>query len=358
MIGRGALLLAAVAAIAAVPASARSDAYPKTRAALTDVVKAGAPGAIVLMRKRGTTTVLAAGVADRRTHRPMTPDDRVRIASITKSFVAAVVLQLVGEKRLALSDTVERHLPGLVPGGDKITIRQLLQHTSGLYDYEQDPRLLAPYMKGNLNYTWAPKQLVALGVSHKPLFAPGASWAYSNTNYVLLGLIVEAVTKHSLASELTRRILRPLGLHATRLGADRVMGSPAAHGYFRGRDVTALNFSFAWGAGSMVSTARDVAHFYQALLGGKLLRAQQLRQMETTVTESGGDYGLGLWKQSQLCGDSWGHIGDAVGYRSYAWSSKDGRHQAVVLITKTTEPISGEVNFALGTLVDDAFCTS
>jgi D-alanyl-D-alanine carboxypeptidase len=358
MIGRGALLLALVAAVAAGTAQARPALYPKTRAALADLVKAGAPGAVVLIRKGASTTVLAAGVADRRTRRPMRPDDRFRIASITKSFVATVVLQLVGEKRLSLSDPVERFLPGLVPGGGAITVRQLLQHTSGLYDYEQDPRLFTPYLKGNLNYTWAPKQLVALGVMHQPLFAPGTSWSYSNTNYVLLGLIVEALTKHPLAGELTRRILRPLGLHATRFGADRNMGSPAAHGYFQGRDVTALNFSFAWGAGSMVSTAGDVARFYQALLGGRLLRPQQLKQMETTVTGSGGNYGLGLWEQPQFCGDSWGHPGDAVGYRSFAWSSKDGRHQAVVLVTTTTEPISGDMDVALGTLVDDAFCAS
>jgi D-alanyl-D-alanine carboxypeptidase len=358
VIGRGLLLLALVAGLAAGTAGARTASYPKTRAALNDLVKAGAPGAVVLIRKGGSTTVLTAGVADRSTQRPVGPDDRFRIASITKSFVATIVLQLVGEGKLSLTDTVEKFLPRLVPNGDKIKVRQLLNHTSGLYDYEQDPRVVAPYLNGNLGYTWTPRRLVALAVSHGPLFRPGARWSYSNTNYVLLGLIVEAVTKDKLASQLTRRILGPLGLKATRLGADANMGSPAAHGYYKGQDVTRLNFSFAWAAGSMVSTARDVARFYQALLGGKLLRPQQLRQMETTVTGSGGDYGLGLWEQPQLCGDSWGHIGVAVGYSSRAWSSKNGQHQAVVLFTKTTEPISPDVDFALGTLVDDAFCGS
>jgi len=195
-------------------------------------------------------------------------------------------------------------------------------------------------------------------VSHRPPFTPGTHWSYSNTNYVLLGLIVEALTKHAFAGELTRRILRPLGLHATRFGADRNMGSPAAHGYFRGHDVTALNFSFAWGAGSMVSSAADVARFYKALLGGKLLRRKQLKEMQATVTGAGGDYGLGLWEQPQICGDSWGHVGDTVGYRSFAWSSRNGEHQTVVLASTTTEPVSPDVSFALGTLVDDAFCGS
>ena len=233
----------------------------------------------------------------------MRPDDRFRIASITKSFVATVVLQLVGEGKLSLSDTVEKFLPGLVPNGDKITVRQLLNHTSGLYDYESDPRLFAPYLSGNLGYTWTPRRLVALAVSHGPLFRPGARWSYSNTNYVIAGLIIEAVTKDKLAGELSRRIIGPLGLKATRLGADQHMGSPAAHGYYKGQDVTGLNFSFAWGAGSMVSTAGEVARFFQALLGGKLLHPQQLKQMEATVTGAAGNYGLGLWEQPQTCGD-------------------------------------------------------
>src|SRR5205823_2096523 len=151
------------------------------------------------------------------------------------------------------------------------------------------------------------------------LFRPGARWSYSNTNYVVLGLIVEAVTKHSLADELTRRILRPLTLHGTRLGADRSMGSPAAHGYYKGHDVSTLSFSFAWGAGSMVSTAGDVARFYQALLGGRLLRAPQLKLMERTVDAGGADgYGLGLWQRNLTCGEAWGHPGLAVGYTSFA----------------------------------------
>jgi len=358
MIRRVALVLALAAFVAAGAAYARPSANPKTRAALSDLVKAGAPGAVVLIRKGDATTVFAAGVADKRTHRPMRPDDRFRIASLTKSFVATVVLQLVGEKRMSLADPVARFLPGLVPKGEAITVRELLNHTSGLYDYEQDPRLYAPYLKGHLNYAWTPKQLVALAVSHRPPFTPGTHWSYSNTNYVLLGLIVEALTKHAFAGELTRRILRPLGLHATRFGADRNMGSPAAHGYFRGHDVTALNFSFAWGAGSMVSSAADVARFYKALLGGKLLRRKQLKEMQATVTGAGGDYGLGLWEQPQICGDSWGHVGDTVGYRSFAWSSRNGEHQTVVLASTTTEPVSPDVSFALGTLVDDAFCGS
>jgi D-alanyl-D-alanine carboxypeptidase len=359
MIRGGTALLALVAAVAAGSAQARPAApYPKTRAALDDLVKAGAPGAVVLIRKGGSTTMLAAGVTDRRTHRSMKPDDRFRVGSITKSFVATVVLQLIGEQKVSLSDTVGRFLPGLLPNGDVITVRELLQHTSGLYDYSMDPRVSAPYLKGNLRYRWTPRRLVAIAVKHGQLFPPGARWYYSSTNYVVLGLIIEAVTKHTLASELTHRILGPLRLHATRLGADANMGSPAAHGYYKGRDVTPLSFSWAWGAGSMVSTAADVARFYQALFGGKLLHPQQLKQMETTVTGAAGDYGLGLWERPLLCGDAWGHLGETVGYRSFAWSSRDGRRQTVVLTTTTSTPAAPEVDSALDALADTAFCAS
>jgi D-alanyl-D-alanine carboxypeptidase len=359
MIRRGTILLVLVAAVAAGTAQGRPSVYPQTQARLNELVKAGAPGAVVLIRKGGSTKVFAAGLADRRTRRPMRVNDRFRVASITKSFVATIVLQLVSENKLSLSDTVEQLLPGLLPNGAQITVTELLQHTSGLYDYENDPRLYAPYLKGNLGYTWTPQKLVALALTHQPLFSPGARWSYSNTNYLVLGLIIEAVTKHKLDDELTRRILRPLGLHATRLGADRTMGSPAAHGYYRGRDVSQLSFSFAWAAGSMVSTAGDVAQFYRALLGGKLLGPQQLKQMETTVPASGADdYGLGLWHRVLTCGSGWGHPGLAVGYESFAWSSKDGRRQVVALATTTSSPVPAAADLALKTLVETAFCGS
>src|SRR5207247_1615364 len=103
-------------------------------------------------------------------------------------YVATVVLQLVGEHKLSLSDSVEHLLPGLVPNGNRITVRELLNHTSGLFDYEQDSRVLKPYLSGNLGYRWPPRTLVKIAVAHKPLFAPGARYSYSNTNYMLAGL--------------------------------------------------------------------------------------------------------------------------------------------------------------------------
>ena len=161
----------------------------------------------------------------------MRAGNHFKIASLTKTYTATVVLQLVGERKLSLDDTVERRLPGVVPNGDKITIRQLLNHTSGLADFESDPRYLKPYLSGNFGYYWAPRQLVKMGVSQKPLHAPGARSSYSNTNYVVAQLIVERVTGKTIGAELKRRIFQPLQLRQTIYPTKPGLPSPYAHGY-------------------------------------------------------------------------------------------------------------------------------
>ena len=211
----------------------------------------------------------------------MRSDNHFKIASLTKTYTATVVLQLVGEGKLSLDDTVERRLPGVVPNGGKITIRQLLNHTSGLADFESDPRYLKPYLAGNFGHYWAPRQLVRMGVSHKPLFAPGTRWSYSNTNYVVAQLIVEKVTgKHA------RRRAEAADLPAARASPDEL---PDEARVCRARmrtatgcsaepplvDVTGLSPSLAPGSGAIVSTVRDVADFYRALLSGTTARAQR-----------------------------------------------------------------------------------
>jgi D-alanyl-D-alanine carboxypeptidase len=205
----------------AIPAS--SDSAPPASRALTDpavlqqqldgVVEAGAPGVVGLIRIGERTWQGASGLGDLRGKRRARAGDRFRIGSVTKSFVAMVVLQLV-EGRLRLGDNLERWLPGLVPGGERITVRQLLNHTSGLYNYTDDlpepPRRVRP------------RQLVAIATGHRPLFAPGTEFSYSNTNYILAGLLAERVTGQRLADQLEQRILQPLGLDDT--GARRIAG--------------------------------------------------------------------------------------------------------------------------------------
>ena len=184
---RSLILAAALTATAFTAACGESDTPPARPAApppatLQDVVDAGAPAALSLVNDGHSIKLHAAGAAK--------PTDRFRAGSITKSFVSTVALQLVGERRLSLSDTVERWLPGVLPYGDHVTVRQLLQLTSGVPD-DQGP-VEAEWLKGNMAKSWTPRELVALVADKKPDFAPGTSWAYSNTNYTLAGMVISA----------------------------------------------------------------------------------------------------------------------------------------------------------------------
>jgi D-alanyl-D-alanine carboxypeptidase len=373
-----ACLVAGLAAIAAVvPADAaatRSDrltrSVPKLRAALDELVAAGAPGAVALVRDGDRTVRLASGLADRARNAPMRVTDRFRVGSVTKTFVSSVVLQLAGEGRLSLDDTVERWLPGLVPNGGGITIRQLLSHTSGLYDYTQDPSVLEPYLRGHLRVVRAPRTLVGRAIAHPPLFAPGAEWSYSNTGYLLLGLILEAAGGESLGAQLQQRIFTPLGLRRTTFDTSPRISGRHAHGYFALgkrslRDVSVFSPSFAWAAGAIVSTAGDLVRFYRALLQGRVLRPDLLDAMKTTVAMGppGESYGFGLWKTRSLglsptnklaCGSVWGHDGDFPGYLTYAFSSEDAKRQMVVFVN--TDSLRRPAQRALVRVGDIAAC--
>jgi D-alanyl-D-alanine carboxypeptidase len=212
-----ALSLASVLASAAAARPVTETRTPDLKADLDALVAEGVPGAILFVRGSQRTVRAASGLADLAESRSMRPNDRFRIASLTKSYTATVVLQLVGEGKLRLGDSVERWLPGLVPNGAAVTVNHLLSHTSGLFDFEHDPRVIEPYLAGNFGHYWSPRQLVEMAVSHEPLFPPGetASAVYSSTNYVIAGLIVEAVTGSTIGAELDRRIFRRLGLRNT-----------------------------------------------------------------------------------------------------------------------------------------------
>jgi D-alanyl-D-alanine carboxypeptidase len=334
-----AALLVAAGAVAS-PSGAESR-RSTLQAQMDALVATGVPGVVVLVHGKNGTLRLASGHSNLAQKTPMRVTDRFRVGSITKSFIATVVLQLVGEGKLSLDDTVEHWLPGAVPNGKGITLRHLLSHRSGLYDYLSDPRVLKPYLAGNFGYTWTPPRLVAVSSSHKPLFAPGTKYSYSNTNYILLGLIVEKATGNPIGAELKRRILAPLQLRSTSLDTSPRMRPPYAHGYLvQGKelqDVTAVSPSYAWTAGAIVSSADDLARFYRALLGGRLLEPGLLRAMETPKD----DYGLGLARarlpQSWGCsGARWGHDGALAAYNATALNSKDGKKQTVILVNSLT----------------------
>jgi D-alanyl-D-alanine carboxypeptidase len=360
-----ALLATLTLAGAAQAASPRSTLTATADAAIA----AGVPGISIFVRDGSHTTLIARGYADAAAKRPLTTSDRFRIGSVTKSFVATVVMQLVAEGSLALDDSVDQHLPGLVPNGGAITIRQLLSHTSGLPDYFSNKKIIAPYFAGNHRYTWSHEQIVRISAKDKPIFAPGAAgrWSYSNTAYYTLGLIVEQVTGTSLESELARRIFRPLGLGNTTLPTTAQIPGRHAHGYSKyfGKlaDVTTFSPSIIWAAGGIVSTPSDVATFYRALLQGRLLPLPLVHQMTTKVALIAGPshpklvYGLGLYSQPLSCGTSWGHNGDFAGYHMDAFNSPDGKRQVIVSVNEdadlTIPPAAGA---PLRRLLEQAFC--
>ncbi|MFI5687088.1 serine hydrolase domain-containing protein [Streptomyces sp. NPDC051636] len=349
----GATAALVLAATLAEPATAAAPAegaagHSATRRAVEAAVKAGVPGVTATAKDTHGTWSTTAGVGNLRAGTPRSADDRYRVGSITKTFVSTVLLQLEGEGRLSLDDKVEKWLPGVVHGhghdGRQITVRQLLNHTSGIYNYTADEDFGRTYFlkDGFFRHrydTLTPKQLVAVAMRHKPDFAPGTSWSYSNTNYVLAGMVIQSVTGRSYAEEITHRIIEPLKLTATSVPGTRVtLPSPSSRAYGKlaetttgpTYDVTRLNPSLASSAGEMISDSADLTRFYRALLRGSLLPPEQLKEMKTTVKADGipnSGYGLGLMDQTLSCGvHVWGHNGGIHGSTSAATTTADGRH--------------------------------
>jgi len=357
----------ATAATAESPSTARTVS-PELDAALDDVVAAGVPGIIVRVQDGDRPARLStSGVSDLASQAVLRPAAQFRIGSITKTFVATAVLQLVGEGRLELDEPVARRLPGLLANGDQITVRQLLNHTSGLPDYTADPELFAGIAD---NRVWEPRELVALAEKQPQLFESGSAWAYSNTNYIVAGMLVEALTGRPLARELDRRIFAPLRLRHTSFPATTArLSGYHAHGYTSTEfiptadgqplDVTGYNPSHAWAAGAIVSNAADLSTFYSALMGGKLLSPTMLREMQQTVAEDPTDpnsfrYGLGLERVSDACGAKWGHRGAIFGYQGLAyWNARSGR---TVVIASTMSPAPAAAEAPLATAIDLALC--
>ncbi|WP_079127110.1 serine hydrolase domain-containing protein [Streptomyces sp. TP-A0874] len=350
--------LATTGAVFAIPTATALDhsapaGHQATREAMDAQVAAGVPGVLGEVRVGpgdGRVWGGTAGVADLRTERPRLPEDRFRAGSITKSFVATLVLQLEAEGRLSLDDTVEEWLPGVVRGhghdGSAVTIRQLLNHTSGVYSYNADPELqegvFGPGFEKHRFDTWAPRQLVDIAMRHEPDFAPGTAWGYSNTNYVLAGMIVEKATHGTYAEAVERRILAPLGMRSTALpGVAVTMPVPHGRAYSslgatgltdEVRDTTELSPTIAGPAGEIISTAGDLNRFYRALLRGELLPEPQQRELLTTVPTGQGSmrYGLGLSVERLSCGVTvYGHGGGIHGSSSLAHTTRDGDHSAV-----------------------------
>ena len=339
------------------------------------VTDTGFPAALAAVTDAGgAVTDYVSGVGEIGTDKKVPADGQVRIGSNTKMYTAAVMLQLVDEGKVALDEPVATYLPGLLEAhdidGESISVRQLLQHTSGLPNYTG---AIVEDMSALRDTYLSPRDLVDLAFTLPVSFAPGERWEYSNTNYVLAGLIIEKVTGRPIGPEITDRIIDPLGLTETSfpgLGDTSIPG-PHATGYYAGlgedlEDYTKLDPSWGWAAGQMISSPSDLNRFMRALIDGDVISDVSLEEMQSTVPAedpwTGAEYGLGLMSYPLSCGGlAWGHGGDIPGYETRNAVVPDGDAVTIAVTTlpgslAKDEPdayrIAGEVTDAL----DAALC--
>ncbi|MER5227284.1 serine hydrolase domain-containing protein [Streptomyces flaveus] len=348
LVGAVALTAASLTASAVAAPTPTTRDHSATQEAMDAAVQDGVPGVAGQVKDKYGVWKGTSGVGNLKTGQTRSAHDRYRAGSLTKTFVSTVLLQLEAEGRLSLDDKVDKWLPGVVRGnghdGRRITLRQLLNHTSGIFDYLAAEEFGRKYgtkdgFFKNRYDTATLGQLVKYAMSHKPESAPGASWNYSNTNYSLAAMVIESATGNSYGDEIRHRIIEPLGLHATSVpGTYPKVPQPSSRAYSKFAasttgptyDVTELNPTLSGGSGDMISDSGDLNRFYSALLRGKLLPKAQLTAMKTTVKVDevpGAGYGLGLIERKLSCGVTvWGHGGQIIGSLTDAVTTADGRH--------------------------------
>ncbi|NUP60812.1 MAG: beta-lactamase family protein, partial [Nonomuraea sp.] len=376
-----AVLLAAPAGSTAAAKAAAGQDRPELRKAIQAFVDAGFLGVQLRVHDERGEWVGSAGARKLGASAKPPTNGHFWVGSVTKTFHATVVLQLVAKGKIKLDAPVSDYLPEL--GLDRrITVRMLLQHTSGLFNYTGDLDPDGTWVPGlpatgkewldNRFHSYRPEELVRFALSKPARFEPGTDWSYSNTNYTLARLLIEKVTGHSFDAELKRRIVGPLGLKGTVVPGDRTqLPAPYAHGYFRYQDagqwkvvdVSRQNLSLVAGAGDMISTTKDLHTFFSALNGGKLLPAKLLAEMRKPHPKSDplyGHYGLGTFVQDlgPACGTVLNHNGNPPGgYAALMYSTPDGSK------TLTASLTAGDAAFDIATypkmldgLVKAAFC--
>ncbi|MCX5610661.1 MULTISPECIES: serine hydrolase [unclassified Streptomyces] len=364
----GAALLAVLAGVAPATAAHASEAPADLQAlvqALRQTTEAGAPGAMARITGPDGVRSRAVGVRDRTTGAAMDARSRFRIGSVTKTFSAVVLLQLVSEKKIRLDAPVNQYLPGLLPD-DRITVRHLLSHRSGLADYTDAMfARTVPGFEAVRTRVFGYRELVGLSLKEPRTTEPGAAYAYSNTNFVVVGMLIEKVTGHRVGEEYERRVIRPLHLRNTSYvhPGTRIEGRHA-RGYLHPDeagaplvDSTEQTVSWAQSAGAVISDPADLNTFTSALLGGRLLPAPMLDAMlEMTPTDAARTrfYGLGLRRYDLTCGTSvYGHTGTVQGFYTYAFATRDGRRSLTAMANTSNR---GAANTALGGTLEAAFC--
>ena len=341
---------ASASASASVSAS-ETESAEKARITATaqGLVDAGHPAALAAVTKAdGSTVGVAVGKGNLETGEAPPLDGEVRIGSNTKTFTAVVILQLVQEGKISLDEPIETYLPGLLKGegidGTKITVRQLLQHTSGLPEYTDTVPGETDIFQIRDNY-YSTRDLLDVALSKPAAFEPGSQFRYTNTNYIVLTLLAEKVTHRPLAEQITQRIIEPLGLTHTYYPnpGEEDIRNTHPHGYHRNtptenwQDITRMDPSWAGGAGAMISTPSELGTFIQATLNGTLLNQDSIAEMKKTVDTSnlsgvpGSGYGLGIFSLPLSCGTAWGHSGGIPGYGSYNMVGPDGTAMALTV---------------------------
>ncbi|WP_327095362.1 beta-lactamase family protein [Nocardia vinacea] len=368
---------------AVVTTAAAGQDRPELRRAIEEIIDSGFVGVSVRVRDERGEWAGSAGVAELGGTAKPPIDGHVRIASNTKTFTAALVLRLVAEGKLGLDIPVVAYLPEFALD-ERITVRMLLQHTSGIFNFTGELYADGTIVAGipapgtpwggqwvdDRFHTYRPQELVELALSKPTRFEPGTGWSYSNTNYALARLLIEKVTGRSFAEEMRRLILEPLALSGTLVPDSPEVPEPHAHAYYRyeedGRDTTVdiTRHDPSWNpsGGDMISTTRDLATFISALNSGKLLPAELLSEMRTPFPTGipGMGYGLGVFVQETACGGTViTHNGGHAGYATLMYATPDGSKTMTASLTCVDDSamsIAAPFQLAQQRLVSEVFC--
>ena len=346
---------AAGGAASAAPSKGEAESL-KSRA--QGLVDAGYPAALAAVTdSKGESAGVAVGKGSLEAGQAPPLDGEVRIGSNTKTFVAVVVMQMVQEGKVGLDEPIETYLPGLIKGegidASRITVRQLLQHTSGLPEHTDYYFSSNAAALENIQHYIPTRDLLDVALSKPAAFEPGTQWSYSNTNYIVLGMLIERVSQRPVGEQIDQRIIKRLGLSHTYLpgnGEKKIRGSHPQGYHINGEgkleDVTEMDASLPWAAGAMVSTPSELNTFFQAVFDGRLLTQASIDEMKKGVdTGSGGMvYGLGLFGTPLSCGGtSWGHGGGIFGYETHNAIGPDGT-AVTVAVTALSSAIADQSN--------------
>lgn len=325
----------------------------------------GAPGALTRIDSGASSYRIASGKADTAAGTAMDANRRFRVGSVSKSFTTVVLMQLVAEGRVDLDAPANDYLPEPLPD-DRVTVRHLLSHRSGLWDYTNDMfYYTVPGFEAVRNKVFSFQELIDLSTAHQPTGAPGATYSYSNTNFVVLGQMIEHLTGVPMATQYEQRIFQPLGLRNTSYVHPRTtLTGSYARGYVRDDDTTLplvdsteQTVSWAQSAGAVISNGADLNQFFAALVSGKLVPQPQLREMMSTVpvnADGTQSYGLGLRGRVLSCGvQVYGHTGTVQGYYTYAFTTADGKRSMTSMANTSN---NGTVNTVLAGTLEAAFC--